>query len=376
MPSTFAFEEVFVEFAQALRDAGLKTGTNAVMTFCEAAAQLDPSDITDVYFSGRTTLVHRKEQIPIYDAVFRKFFLALENSEEDFRKIILKSSANAQSVLEIPSDSPPAPNQSEEEARMGLMASVNEIYRSKAFAQCTVEELTFLRRIMSTFKLSPPRRKTRRIQTSLTGSKVSMKKMVREIMRTHGDPKELYFSQRKVKLRRLIFILDVSGSMADYSRNLLQFAYSAKRANSKVEVFCFGTRLTRITNQLDKKNPDEAMEEAGNLVLDWDGGTRIGDSLSSFIKKWGRAGASRGAIVVICSDGLDRGDPEVLETAMQALSRVSHRIIWMNPNKGDSLDFEPNTLGMKVAKPFIDEIVSGHNLKSLEEFCQTISVLR
>lgn len=376
MPSTFAFEEVFVDFAQALREAGLKTGTNAVMTFCEAAAHLDPSDITDVYLSGRTTLVHRKDQIPIYDAVFREFFLALEQSDEDFRKIILKSSANAQSVLEIPSDSPPAPNQSEEEARMGLMASVNEIYRSKAFAQCTPEELTILRRIMSTFKLSPPRRKTRRIQSSLTGNKVLMKKMVREIMRTHGDPKDLYFSQRKLKLRRLIFILDVSGSMADYSRNLLQFVYSAKRANSKVEVFCFGTRLTRITNQLDKKNPDEAMEQAGKLVLDWDGGTRIGDSLSSFIKKWGRVGASRGAIVVICSDGLDRGDPEVLETAMQALSRVSHRIIWMNPNKGDNLDFEPNTVGMKVAKPYIDEIVSGHNLKSLEEFCQTISALR
>jgi uncharacterized protein len=377
VPSALAFDEVFVEFGKALRQAGLKIGTNEVMAFCEAAANLDPSDIADVYFSGRTTLVHRKEQLPIYDAKFREYFLAIIEKEEDFKKVILKSSANAQSVLEIPAtDTPPTPNGSEEEARLGLMASVNEIYRVKAFSQCTPIELVTLRKIMSTLKLAPPRRKTRRVETSMTGTKVFMKKMVREFMRTQGDPKDLYFSQRKLKLRRIIFILDVSGSMADYSRNLLQFAYSAKRANSKVEVFCFGTRLTRITNQLDRKNPDEAMEQAGKLVLDWDGGTRIGDSLTTFVKKWGRAGASRGSIVVICSDGLDRGDPEVLENAMQTLSRISHRIIWMNPNKGDSLNFEPNTLGMKVAAPYIDEIVSGHNLKSLEEFCQTITALR
>lgn len=377
MSSAGGFDELFVEFSQTLRGAGVKIGSGDVMTFCEATSELDPTDVSDVYWAGRTTLVNQKEQLPIYDAKFREFFLDIKEDESDQRKVKLKSSANAQSVLEIPATDPDSSKEGdEEEARMGLMASVNEIYRIKAFSSCTPDELRMLRRIISTFKMSPPERVTRRNKSAFSGSKLFMRKMIRELMRSQGDPKELIFSQRKRKLRPLIFILDVSGSMADYSRNLLQFVYSAKRANSKVEVFCFGTRLTRITKQLDKKNPDEAMEQAGKLVLDWDGGTRIGESLHTFIKKWGRAGASRGAIVVICSDGLDRGSPEVLENSMRLLARLSHRILWMNPNKGDSLDFQPNTLGMKVAAPFIDEIVSGHNLKSLEEFCKTLNSLR
>ena len=132
-------------------------------------------------------------------------------------------------------------------------------------------------------------------------------------MRGLGEPRDLAYKQRKHKLRPLVLILDVSGSMADYSRNLLQFAYSAKRANAKVEVFCFGTRLSRITKALDRRDPDEAMRQAGEAVLDWDGGTRIGDSLREFTREARRSRLGRGAIVVICSDGLDRGDPQQLE---------------------------------------------------------------
>ncbi len=200
--------------------------------------------------------------------------------------------------------------------------------------------------------------------------------MVRELMRRHGEIKEIFYIKRRKKLRPLIFILDVSGSMADYSRNLIQLAYSARRANSRVEVFCFGTRLTRITKSLEKRNPDEAMRIAGKAVLDWDGGTRIGESINSFIKGWGRDGMSRGAIIVICSDGLDRGDPKILEGAMSDLSRLSYKIIWMNPHKGDAIKFEPNTLAMIVCDPFIDLVVSGHNLESLEQFTKNLTALR
>ena len=153
-------------------------------------------------------------------------------------------------------------------------------------------------------------------------------------------------------------------------------AYSARRANQKVEVFCFGTRLTRITKILSKRTPDAAMEEAGASVLDWDGGTRIGDCLKIFIKNWGRTRVGPGSIIVICSDGLDRGDPAVLAKAMEDLARIAHRIVWMNPHKGDILDYVPNTMGMMIANPFIDQIVSGHNLKSLEEFSRTLAAIR
>ena len=191
----------------------------------------------------------------------------------------------------------------------------------------------------------------------------------------HGEPAELFWRRRRVRLRPLILILDVSGSMADYSRNLLQFAYSAKRAASRVEVFCFGTRLTRVTKALDHRRPDDALERAAREVFDWEGGTRIGASLDAFVREWGRRGLCRGGIVVICSDGLDRGDPEVLAAAMERLARLSHRVVWMNPHKGDNQNFRPSTLGMMVAAPHIDVTLSGHDLSSLEEFATLLPKL-
>ena len=374
--SKSAFDELFVEFGAFLREAGLGVGTDDVITFCQGTAELDPTDVMDIYWSGRTTLVRLKDQIPTYNAKFREFFLDIKDDEPDQRKVKIKSSSSTAATIEIPSVEPGAPGNGEEETKMGHMASASDTWKNKAFVQCTPTELNTLRKLISTLRVSPPVRQTRRIKPKLRGSKMHMRKMVRETLRTFGDPNTLFFTQRKIKLRPIVFILDVSGSMADYSRNLLQFAYSARRANAKVEVFCFGSRLTRITKSLSKRTPDEAMELAGNEVLDWDGGTRIGDSLKSYVRDWGRTRIGRGAIVIICSDGLDRGYPEVLAKAMEDLSRLSYRILWMNPHKGDAKNFEPNTLGMIVADPFIDEVFSGHNLKSLEAFSHRLVSLR
>jgi uncharacterized protein with von Willebrand factor type A (vWA) domain len=199
-----------------------------------------------------------------------------------------------------------------------------------------------------------------------------MRRIARQMMRTQNEPPTLLRTTRKKRPRPLVLILDVSGSMSEYSRNLLQFAYSTKRAAGRVEVFCFGTRLTRITPDLDRRRPDDAMQRAAERVTDWEGGTSIGECLDEFIRRWGRRGMSRGALVVICSDGLDRGDPALLASAMERLSRLCHRIVWMNPHKGDDPDFQPNTLGMMVAAPFVDTIVSGHNLRSLGDFAESL----
>ena len=188
----------------------------------------------------------------------------------------------------------------------------------------------------------------------------------------HGEPSELFWRRRRLRLRPLILILDVSGSMTDYSRNLLQFAHSTRRATARVEVFCFGTRLTRITRQLEHRRPDEALARAADAVFDWDGGTRIGDSLTTFVNDWGRRGVCRGGIVVICSDGLDRGDPSVLEHAMERISRLCHRVVWLNPHKGDQADFAPSTLGMMAAAPHVDLLLSGRDLDSLEDFAELL----
>ncbi|MHB1091141.1 MAG: vWA domain-containing protein [Ilumatobacteraceae bacterium] len=371
-----SFVDLLVDFSHELRLAGIVVGSGEVTTYCTAVSTLNPTDILDLYWAGRTTLITRRDHIPVYDRVFRQFFLDESAAQPDPRKTAIKAASGTLSVLQIPETEPGKLSPEEQEAKLGLMSSDSEIWRNKSFAACTPEELASLRRIMAQVRLTPPRRRTRRSAMANAGSRFNVRRTVRETMRMHGEPAGLYWLRRKSRIRPLIFILDVSGSMSDYSRNLLQFAYSAKRAADRVEVFCFGTRLTRITRSLDRRRPDEAINLAAKHVFDWDGGTRIGDSLHTFVRDWGRRGMSRGAIVVICSDGLDRGDPAVLSSAMERLSRLCHRIVWMNPHKGDDSDFIPNSLGMMVAAPHIDLILSGHNLRSLEEFAAMLPELR
>ena len=371
------FVDILIEFGDELRDAGIAVGTGDAMTYVEAVSLLNPADLGDVYWAGRGTLVGRRDLIPTYDRVFKSFFLDVETQGDSELKAMMRATTSTAATLEVPSPDPGEGEESnEEEAQLGYMASGAQVWRNKAFAACTDQELATIRRIVSDIKLTPPRRRTRRTITAKNGPRLDPRRMARETMRSHGDPTRLFRQKRRLRIRPLVFILDVSGSMSDYSRNLLQFAYSARRAADKVEVFCFGTRLTRITRSLDRRKPDDALNLAATAVFDWDGGTRIGQSLDQFIKRWGRRGLSRGSIVVICSDGLDRGDPALLESAMEKLSRLSHRIVWMNPHKGDVKDFRPNSLGMMVADPFIDEIFSGHNLASLEQFAEKLRELR
>jgi hypothetical protein len=371
------FVQMLVDFARELRLAGLPVGSGDILTYCGAMASLNPGDLLDLYWAGRTTLVTRRDHIVVYDDVFRSFFLGYGgNLPEPVRRVLKQSSIENQSVIEVPATEPRHPGKGEEEARLGLMASDIEIWRHKSFAACTAEELAILRRIMVRIRLIPPRRRTRRTHSTPSGTRPDLRRTIRTTMRTHGEPSELFWRQRRLKMRPLVLILDVSGSMADYSRNLLQFAYSTRRATSRVEVFCFGTRLTRITKSLEKRRPDAALDDAARSVFDWEGGTRIGHAIDTFVREWGRRGTSRGAIVVICSDGLDRGDPALLAGAMERLSRLSYKVVWMNPHKGDDEDFQPTTLGMMVAAPFVDLLLSGHDLASLEELADRLPELR
>jgi uncharacterized protein len=361
-----SFTGLLVKFAGALRTAGLAVGSGDVVLYCSAVSRLDPADLVDLYWAGRTTLVNKHDDIAVYDEVFRRFFLADGGPDEDPLTLMLRASAEAQGALAIPSTEPGEP-ESEDDAILGWMASDVEALKHKSFAACTAEELAALRRIMARIRLTPPRRRTRRSAPARAGTRPDPRRTVRESMRTHGEPARLYWRRRKVRLRPLILILDISGSMADYSRSLLQFAHSAARSAGRVEVFCFGTRLTRVTGALECRNPDEALERAAREAFDWDGGTRIGDSLDAFVRDWARRGLCRGGIVVICSDGLDRGDPAVLAAALERLSRLCHRLVWLNPHKGDDPGFRPSTLGMMIAAPHIDLLLSGHDLASLEK---------
>ncbi len=378
------FTSVLVGFAHELRGAGLMVGTGDVLTYFAAMTPLDPTDLIDLYWAGRATLVSRHSDDGVYDQVFRRYFLGEDGPAASLLMLDADSVAEAEATLVMPGTEPgPEEDEADQERPvLGWMASGVDALKHRSFTACTPDELTALRRIMTRMRLTPPRRRTRRTKlTTGSGTELDLRATIRESLRIHGEPpKQLFFRQRKTKLRPLILILDVSGSMADYSRHLLQFAHTAVRgagraSAARVEVFCFGTRLTRITRELAPQRIDAALEEAARTVVDWDGGTRIGQSLDTFVRTWGRGSLCRGGVVVICSDGLDRGDPEVLAKAMERLARQCHRIVWLNPHKGDNRDFRPSTLGMMVAAPYIDLLLSGHDLASLEELAAALPVL-
>ena len=210
-----------------------------------------------------------------------------------------------------------------------------------------------------------PAERTRRTRPAAKGASFDLRRTLRRSLRTQGEPFDRAWRARKSRTRPLVLLLDISGSMAPYSRALMQFAYAAMAAGRRVETFCFGTRLTRVTRILRTKDPDRALHEIGSQVQDWEGGTRIGESLKALLDGWSQRAALRGAVVVLCSDGLERGDPELLKAQMARLRRLAYRVVWVNPLKG-SPRYEPLARGMAAALPNVDVFLSGHNLESLE----------
>lgn len=369
---------LLVGFTRELRAAGIGAGTGDAIVFVQALATLSTGAgiaLVDLYWAGRATLVSRREDIPGYDRVFRSYFLGEGSPASAALRLTPRDRSEAEALLAMPG-SEPGPPQDAGEQRLGLMASAVSAVKHRSFDACTPEELAALRAIMRTIRLTPPRRRTRRTRPAAAGTIPDLRATMRKEARLLAPLSPLEFRRRKDKLRPLILIVDISGSMADYSRALLMFAHTARHAAAKVEVFAFGTRLTRITRQLRSRRTDDALREAGRQVVDWDGGTRIGESLDAFVRRFGRGGMCRGAVVVICSDGLDRGDPQLLEAAMGKLARLAHRVVWLNPHIGDNRDFIPSTVGMMVAAPHVDLLLSGHDLASLQDLAARLPELR
>jgi uncharacterized protein with von Willebrand factor type A (vWA) domain len=336
--------EVLTHFGRALRDEGLPVGTGRIAGFCRAADLLSPHDL---YWAGRATLVPRPQDIPVYDRVFQTFF----GPEQ--------SRTHGHTVRVV-----------EEEIELALASPV-ELLRHKSFARCSPEELAALGTLMARIPLVVPRRRTRRHERARTGVP-DLRQTLRRSFRTGGEPLERAWRRRRRRPRRLVLLLDVSGSMADYSRALLMFAHAALRIDPRWEAFCFGTRLTRLTGALATTDLDEALHRAAEEVFDWDGGTRIGDSLKRFLDDFGHDGLARGAVVAICSDGLEVGDPELLGEQMSRLHRLAHRIVWLNPLKEDPA-YEPLARGMQAALPHIDVFSSGHSLASLDAVAEALT---
>lgn len=354
-----------VHFSHALRLEGLTVGSGQVITYCEAVARLEASDLHDLYWAGRACLLSRKEDVAAYDRVFQRYF-----GGPDGAKVGLVSGRVPQVSVaasrERAAAEPEGDQTVAEGAPRGTVASGAEVLRHKRFDECSPDELAELRMLMMRIRLQPPRRRVRRTLPSARGRYPDLRRTIRRSLRTNGELLPPSWRTRRVRPRRLVLLLDVSGSMAGTSRALLQFSHSAASATRRrTEVFCFGTRLTRVTDELRHRQADQALTKAAGAVVDWEGGTRIGDSIGAFARTWGRRGVARGAVVVICSDGLERGDPAVLAAEMAKLARVAHRIVWVNPLKADPR-YQPLARGMHAALPHVDALVSGHDLSSLE----------
>ena len=250
------FTSVLIGFAHELRSAGIKVGTDDVLTYFKSMTPLDPTDLVDLYWAGKTTLLSRHEDMAAYDLTFKKYFLDEDAQAKSQLMLRPQSVAEAEAALVMPGNEPESAENDEERPALGWMASNVDALKHRSFTACTPEELAALRRIMQRMRLIPPRRRTRRTRTrpATKGTQPDLRATIRASMRMHGEPPgQLFFQQRKTKLRPLILILDVSGSMADYSRHLLQFAHTARHAAARVEVFAFGTRLTRVTHELGKE---------------------------------------------------------------------------------------------------------------------------
>lgn len=347
-------------FARLLRQEGVTVGSGQLLAWCRGLARLDPSDAGDLYWSGRACLVSSRQDLAAYDRVFRRCFgeaSGLSGSASGMPSrpgLVPAPEVRAAGHGVAPDGSP-----------RGLAASDAESLRAKRFVDCTPEELAALQVLMGRLRLTPPSREVRRRAPSARGRYPDLRRTIRRSLRSQGEVLWPTWQVRRRRPRRLVLFLDVSGSMAGYSRALLQFSHSAASASrNRTEVFCFGTRLTRVTLQLKDRQADQALAKAAEAVVDWEGGTRIGASLRQFLRVSGRGGLARGAVVVICSDGLERSDPALLAGEMARLSRLAHRIVWVNPLKADPR-YQPLARGMGAALPFVDVFLSGHDLSSL-----------
>ena len=250
-------------------------------------------------------------------------------------------------------------------------ASRLEVLRHRDLAALTAAERDEVRRVVAALHPTGPPRRARRRHPSPRGS-VDVPRTVRAALQHGGEPLRLHRHRPGVKPRRLVLLLDISGSMSPYADAYLRFAHAATRKRRRTEVFTLGTRLTRVTRELSEPDANAALATASAAVPDWSGGTRLGELLRAFLDRWGQRGTARGAVVVIASDGWERGDPLLLGAQMARLSRLAHRIVWVNPHRG-KIGYAPLTGGMAAALPHVDEFVAGHTLGALEELAEVLS---
>jgi uncharacterized protein with von Willebrand factor type A (vWA) domain len=369
--------------SRRLHDRGVPVTPERSAQFADALTLVRPISRRRLYWTARAVFVSDPSQVPVFDAVFFSVFGRAAEPEDDAR--------DERRAASSPPDDRPTSERSAEgeglsvsslpgtegedpvEAEIPLvLASDEELLRKKSFDALEPHELAQVYRLMSRLHLAAPPRRTRRYERGRRAGQIDLRRTLRGSLRTGGDPIRLARRHRRVARRRLVMLCDISGSMEPYARAYLQFLTCAAGSGRGAEAFVFATRLTRLTRALASRSPERAIQRAAAAAPDWSSGTRIGDALREFNNRHGRRGLARGAVIVILSDGWERGDPKLVEREMARLSRLAHRIVWVNPRVGAD-EFAVRSGGMRAALPYCDAFVSGHTFDALDEVVEAIA---
>jgi len=384
-------------FARRLHEAGVPVTSERAARFAEALALVRPVSRRRLYWTARAVFLSDPAQARAFDAVFAAVFggpVERGSADASAPEWLQASAEPADNPPEGPSApgtidgealgsadrSPAAPSESDEagesrEVAVPVAPSDEEVLHEKRFDALEPAELAQLYRLMTRLRVATPTRRTRRSDRERRGERMDMRRTLRGSLRTGGDPIRLARRRRRVVRRRMVMLCDISGSMEPYARAYLQFLTCAAGAGPNAEAFVFATRLTRLTRALGSRNPERAIQRAAETAPDWSSGTRIGDVLKTFNDRHGRRGMARGAVVVILSDGWERGEPALVAREMERLARLAYRIVWVNP-RAAAAGFSPRAGGMAAALPHCDALVSGHSLEALGEVADAIGAER
>ena len=355
-------------FGRRLHEAGVPVTPEQAARFAEALRLVRPVSRRRLYWAARAVLVSDPSHVKLFDSVFFSVFGSQAPFESDWEP---EDDASVAAADVSVSASGSRDGEDVRDVEVPMAASDEEVLRQRSFDTLEPDELTQLYRLMSRLEIATPRRRTRRAKRDRRGERLDMRRTLRGSMRTAGDPIRLARRRRRVVPRRMVLLCDISGSMEPYARAYLQFLTSAAGSGPDAEAFVFATRLTRLTRALRSRSPERAIQRAAAAAPDWSSGTRIGDALKTFNDRHGRRGMARGAVVVILSDGWERGDPALVGREMQRLARLADRIVWVNPRVSADR-FSVRAGGMVAALPHCDALVSGHSFSALGEVADAL----